>query len=309
MIDSYLECDQCGSKNIIETEEGYACRDCGIVLELQRIKNYLPFDEKQLQNAPLCSTQIGFRQERMRSPRVLQFNRMVKLNTIKRSEERAMKIAEKEISRILEALQINFNERKKRNILEHVMKIRQNIRKGTKYRNLEKLVPIILHVYCKLHNISVNSKELLEISNITKNEFISFLRQIHYYFPRYQSRNRQKYIAQKILEVTEHFKLGMNFYYQAMRLMKILWNSIKCTKDDVIAGIVCSITALCNYRDCVKVKYICDKLNIRMSTIQAQIKRNIFEKMKIDGFTSLIQSADLLKKVMNEAGYLNVHEK
>ena len=31
------QCDVCDSIDIIETSEGYTCRDCGIVLEVQKL--------------------------------------------------------------------------------------------------------------------------------------------------------------------------------------------------------------------------------------------------------------------------------
>lgn len=299
-----LNCDICGSRNIGETNEGYVCRDCGIVLEIQRLEYHLPYNEKKIQNAPLGPTQIGFKRERMRSPKVLQLTRLNKLNCLKENKERIIEVAQKEINRIIEILKLNFTIEMKKKILDITIKIRKRLGKGTKYRNVEKLIPIILYVYCKLYHISINYKELLEVSKIEKREFFSFLKQINSFLPKYNLRNRKEYISQKMLEITEHFNLEMDFYYQSKKILNELWNLINCTKDDVIAGVVCSITVLCNYKNEIKVKNICDKLDVEMSTIQGQIKKNVFEKMNISGFTSLVRSADLLKKAMEQLGII-----
>ena len=66
----------------------------------------------------------------------------------------------------------------------------------------------------------------------------------------------------------------MEFFYQAKKILYKLWESINNTKDDVIAGLVCSISALCSYRESVSVNAICMRLDIKMSTIQTQVKRN-----------------------------------
>ncbi len=303
-----LSCDMCGSENIIETNEGYTCQDCGIVLEMQRLKYHFPYDENKLQIAPLRNTQIGFKRERMRSPQGLYFNRLNKLNSLKENEERSFEEAKKEINRIIEALKLKFSLKAKKILFENTIRIRNKLEKGTKFRNMEKLVPITLYVYCKTHGFSINYKELLEVSKITKNEFLSFLKQIQHYIPQYSSRNRQEYIAQKILEITEQFHMEMDFYYQSKAIMNKLWEMVKNTKDDVVAGVACSISALCCYNDRIKVKNICDKLHIRMSTIQSQIKTNIFDRLNISGFTSLIRSANLLKKVMQKMGILSPTE-
>ena len=35
---SGLECDICSSEDIVDTKEGYVCRNCGIVLEVQKLQ-------------------------------------------------------------------------------------------------------------------------------------------------------------------------------------------------------------------------------------------------------------------------------
>jgi hypothetical protein len=86
-----------------------------------------------------------------------------------------------------------------------------------------------------------------------------------------------------------------------------LWDNIKNTKDDVIAGLIASISILCSFKDKnVSVSSICKKLGIKMSTIQSQVKKRIFDEFKISGFTTLIKSTDLLKKVMEKMGLIEV---
>ena len=91
----------------------------------------------------------------------------------------------------------------------------------------------------------------------------------------------------------------MAFYFQSKKILFKLWDNIKNTKDDVIAGLIASISILCSFKDNnVSVSSICKKLGIKMSTIQSQVKKRIFEEFKISGFTTLIKSTDLLKKAM-----------
>ena len=97
----------------------------------------------------------------------------------------------------------------------------------------------------KLNCRGINEQELLEISDITKKEFNAFKLQLRTFLPEYQARNRKNYVLQKIFQVTEEFELGMEFYDTARGIMYRLWEIIKNTKDDVIAGVVCSIVALC----------------------------------------------------------------
>jgi hypothetical protein len=166
-------------------------------------------------------------------------------------------------------------------------------------------VPLTIYFVCKFENISINEAELLEVSKISKKDFYAFKLQILNFFPEYVERDRKTYVLQKILELTEHFNLGMEFYFQSKKILFRLWKNIKNTKDEVIAGLVASISVLCAFKSKdISVSAICNKLGIKMSTIQSQVKRRIFDQFQIEGFTTLIKSSELLKKVMAKMGLL-----
>ncbi len=76
------------------------------------------------------------------------------------------------------------------------------------------------------------------------------------------------------------------------------------TKDTVVAGLVSSIAALCSYKDKVTVSEICKELNVKMSTIQWQVKDRIFERLRIEGFSSLVKSSEMLVRVMVKLGVI-----
>jgi len=105
--------------------------------------------------------------------------------------------------------------------------------------------------------------------------------------------------------VSEHFKLGMPFYYQSKKILNRFYDSIKDTKDDVICGLVTSITLLCSQKREVSVCAICDRLGIKMSTIHRQVERRVIQRFKVPGFKTLVKSAELLKKVMEKLGVLD----
>jgi len=105
--------------------------------------------------------------------------------------------------------------------------------------------------------------------------------------------------------VSEHFKLGMPFYYQSRRILNRFYDSIKNTKDDVIVGLVTSITLLCSQTKEVSVCAICDRLGIKMSTIHRQVERRVIQRFNVPGFKTLVKSAELLKKVMQKLGVLD----
>ena len=102
--------------------------------------------------------------------------------------------------------------------------------------------------------------------------------------------------------------MDMEFYHSAKKMLYRLWEIIKNTKDDVIAGVVCSIVALCRTGCDLKMNSICSHLGIQMSTIQRQVEQNVFNHLRVKGFTSLVRSSSLLKNVMIKLGLVEPGE-
>ncbi|TFG08626.1 MAG: hypothetical protein EU539_01810 [Promethearchaeota archaeon] len=297
-----LKCDACYSTEITETKEGYVCRSCGVVLEIQKYVYNRPYNANIIQHARLGITQIGTVKERVINENSIHLNNLNKLHSIQSNENAVLDQAKIELSRIFNCL--NLPSTMKDIVLEKFRKIRACLKPGTKYRSPEKLIPIAIYHVFKFRNISISEAELLEVSKIAKKDFNAFKLQIRTFFPQYKERDRKKYILQKVLEITEYFETDMPFYYLSKKILYKLWDHIKNTKDNVIAGLVASISALCLCKDKISVSSICDKLDIKMSTIQSQVKKKIFKQFKVPGFTTLVRSSEALKKIIKKMGLL-----
>ena len=92
----------------------------------------------------------------------------------------------------------------------------------------------------------------------------------------------------------------MEFFFKSKKILYKLWEVIKNTKDDVVAGLVSSISVLCSFPEKATINSICKKLGIKMNTIQVQVKKKIFDNFNENGFVSLVKSAGLLKKIMQD---------
>ena len=295
-------CDICSSCDIIETREGYTCRDCGIVLEVQKLEYHRPYDADIVQYAVLGKTQMGYKSERRATKNSVRLESLNKLDSHRTSEENVVILAKILIKSILTNLDFPLNDFV--SILETFKKIRAQLGKGTKYRSTEMLVPCVIYFYYKHNNTPISERELLEVSKISKKDFNDFKIPMASLWPQYKERNRKEYIIQRILEITEHFDLGMPFYYQSYKILSRFYESVKNTKDDVIVGLVTSITLLCSQPEGVSVSNLCERLGIKMSTIHRQVERRIIERFRVPGFRSLVKSAGLLKKVMTKLGVL-----
>jgi transcription initiation factor TFIIIB Brf1 subunit/transcription initiation factor TFIIB len=298
-----LICDICNSDDITETEQGYVCRSCGIVLEAKKLIYNHPRNEEAVQYSPINNNQIGFMRERLRNKHSRKLLHMNKLNNIKSREESIKTEVKVEVKRIFEYLALPKSYLKE--VIGLVLEIRSKLGKGTKYRAVSRLVPVVIYIALKMKFVPINQYDLLEVSKIDKKDFNAFKLQVYSVKPEYIERNRRKYIARRLYEIRESFDLDMTFYRTALTILNKMWGVIKNTTDDVVAGLVSSITILCNYRDEVTVSSICDMLGIRMSSIQSQVKRRIFDRLQIIGFQSLVKSSDLLRNVMEKLGFLH----
>ena len=303
IVDSTDQCDICGSNNIVETLEGFTCRACGIVLEVQKLEYHRPYDADIVQHAVLSKTQIGFKSERRKLQHSTKLEGLSRIDASRSTEENVVIRAKVEIKRILTALGFTLNDFEL--ILSKFSENRAKLGKGTKYRSPQMLVPCIIYAYYKENNKPIREKDLLEVSSISKKDFNAFKFSILRIWPEYKERNRKEYIIQRILEVTEHFNLGMPFFYQSKKILNRFYESIKNTKDDVIIGLVTSITLLCSQRGNVSISALCNLLGIKMSTIHRQVERRVIQRFNVPGFKSLVKSADLLKKVIGKLGVLN----
>lgn len=303
---SRLECDICGSADIVDTTGGYVCRECGVVLEVQKLQYDRPYNEDIIQHARgLGKTRLGTNRERGTSPLSGKYHRLNRHNLITPNGKELIEEAKHEISTIFSRLDLDDYRSIKQMVLSKFNVIRPHFRPGLKYRNTNKLVTIISYFCLKLRNVAINFQDIIEASTITKKEFNDFCIQVRRYIPDYLERNRQEYILNRVLEITEHFNLGMSFYHLAGKILENLWNTIKNTTDNVVAGLISSISLLCNKIEQVSVSAICTRLGIRMSTVQAQVKKKIFRKFKVDGFVSLIKSSDLLVQIIEKLGLID----
>jgi len=268
-----------------------------------------PYLQEKLQHeVSTGATTIGSQKERLRSQYSKRLNRLEKIQHAQSNINYLHHCTRVEISRLLTRLGLPASF--KAPIFTVFKKILSQLKKGTKYRNPEKLLPTLLYFYCKKEGVAIDEVKLMDLSKIDKKDYNYCKLKISRLMPQYYERNRKDLIMNKILGLTEQYRLGMAFYYDTKKVLLRLWQGIKCTTDDVIAGLVSSIAVLCHYRDKVTISSICRTLNIQMSTIQSQVKRKLIEHFKVPGFESLVKSADLVKTIIYELGiFKNTEEK
>ncbi len=305
-----MKCDLCGSSSV-EVDNGQnVCKNCGVVLE-EKVYVYDFPQESEIrfksENDKGKRTLIGTRLERKSSKNSALFSKLNKIDKSSDYEKATIIKGRVEVNRIFDALKLPHT--LKTFAIQKFKTIRSNLKPNTKFRAPEKLVPVVIYLTMKFHNISINENKLLEVSLIEKKDFNSFKLSIGEYYREYYSRNRKKYILRKVSELAQYYakdfkSKDMEFYHLANKILNRFWEQINSAPDNVVAGLVSSLSILTAFKNTITVNKICTKLNISRKSVKYQVKKNFIDQYKISGFETLVKSADLLKNMFIKLGVL-----
>lgn len=273
-------CDECNSL-LIEERGHYVCPECGLI---SQNPVYIGIKKKYPRDAPL--------RDRKKLKRCLHFNPKLSY------EEAVFREAKIEVRRLLSYFQIPITKRRETKIYLKFKEVWDSLEKRTKYRNPQKLVPIIFYYYYR-YKIFLSQKELLEQTNLTKKEFNSFTIQISRFLPVFPFEVRRLQILKRLLSITETLSLGMRFYHTSAHLLPKFRSLLKA-KNDVIAATLSTLAKFALQKESISVNRIASFFQIEMSSIQYQIKKNIVNKYEIQGFTSLVRSKEILSAFLNQ---------
>jgi hypothetical protein len=152
-------------------------------------------------------------------------------------------------------------------------------------------------------------KEFIQASPISKKEMDQALKFIAYRFPRYQSRFSYPIACAKIRRISSMLQLGSDFENYAIRVLDVILPYIKQTKEDLIVGVVCTLSFFTLEIPHVSMYQLCSIIGIAPGSLQTQIAKKIVPPLHIKGFTSTLASAPLIKKVMQKLVPLPFQEK
>jgi len=295
-----LFCDGCSSDDISESIDGYVCRNCGLIIDVPIFRHNSPYNQDSVQvysNELKKTTKLGTNLERISNSRSYEFQRMSKMQNISNEYENfVLHLANSEFNRILTALHLPNS--LKNDCISIFRIVWKNLKKGTKGRSAEKLAPVILFMVLKVKTINFDVSSFMNILNVNKNDFKEILIETVRYYPAYAKRERKPLILKKVNEICEFFNFDKDFIILANVILQKFWPHIKNTKDDVIAGVISALVVIVKEIRSVSISRICDKIGIKMSTINYQVKNHIFGKKKNAGFRSLINSSNLIRDIV-----------
>ncbi|GAH76379.1 unnamed protein product, partial [marine sediment metagenome] len=172
------------------------------------------------------TTKLGTNLERRANSRSVELERMSKMQRISNEYSNlVLQIADSEFNRIITALHLPNS--LKIDCLFVFKNIWKNLKKGTKGRSAEKLVPVILFMVSKVKAINFDFIKFKNILNVSKSDFKAILMEASRYYPAYAKRDRKQLILKKIYEICLSFNFNNDFTKIANIILLRFWPFIK----------------------------------------------------------------------------------
>ena len=281
--DVSFSCYYCNSGQIRETNYGYVCTNCGTDQELMKFEK----DKNLVKNNTISITTLGTERERKMSVNKVKLQYLSKLDFVKSHEDQIMQTAYIRIKSILEKLGRPFNDLNV--IIKKYQEIRFYFRPGTKFRSPEKTIPCIIYFYYKEANIIIDVETLFENSEISKCEFNAFRNHMEIFWPAYQTRDRKRFILNRIGGVVGYGAL----YEYSKQILDNYWTLINDSKDDVIASLVIGIAIVISKCENITLSSTCKSLRVSQGSLQKIVQTKMFNRLgigdSIKGFKKKIE--------------------
>ena len=247
---SYPICSECGSDEIILKDPYMTCSRCGITLDSEILSpqigdfsHHAPLDRE---HAP---TLIGSHKEQKSSLDPSTTDRLNILQNYKSNDKKRIKEARERILKILNNMQIP-NRTLKIEILNKYIEIYDTHPNSSNLRSAEKIIPLLIYYYCKVHNIIINEANLRDKSGISRKIFNGLKKKVHPLLPEYQMyrlTGKKDYISRLLFKFINYFfendpNIHAEFKNISNKLLHKLWNQIQNKSEENIAGIIATST-------------------------------------------------------------------
>ena len=172
--------------------------------------------------------------------------------------------------------------------------------KNSPYRSPGTICLPFIFYFLRLNNIYLDTTMFLHQYDYGKPKWFGSLKRIHNHLANYTYRDRNQVILDKIKELQQFFNLSGRFYTNAEIIMNKLWRYLSNGIDKVIVATVSTLSLFSIHDDLISTHHICKRIRISQSVVIYQIKNKVIDPLKIDGFTTLKASKELIQKELLE---------
>ncbi len=305
---SYPICNECGSDEIILKDPYMTCSRCGTTLASEIVRpqigdpsHYAPLDRE---HAP---TLMGSHKEQKNSLDPSTIDRLNNLQNYKSNDKKRITEAREMILKILNNMQIPTNALTIV-VLNKYIEIYDTHPNKKNLRSKEKIIPVLIYYFCKVHKVIINEANLRDISGISKEVFHGLKKIVSplvLEYHKYRLTGKKDYVSHLLSKFTNFFfKNDPNIHAESKdisdRLLHKLWNQIQNKSEENIAGIIATGTFFYLEKICgerlrnLNKTQICNWLNATSSRV-SEFLEQLIEGEKI----SCVKGKDkIVKKLL-----------
>ena len=262
-------CNICNTKNFTKNLEGFTiCKTCGIQQEgisFMSDSHHNPSVNHSI-FSPATKTVIGNKNERLNK-----FKRLSKVHDYSTNNYgiSVSKNAFIEIQRICSVMQLP--ELFRQAVMATFNKTWKLLESGTRDRNYEVLVPVIIYREAKALEIAVNFKSIFAEMRCSPKKFKTCLISTYKLFP---TLNHKNHILKRIDRLCNELNMNHNLKSRALEIFQINKSVLMCTTGNVCVGSSVSLAVFSlNLRSEYPISKIARKIKSSSSAISSRIQR------------------------------------
>ena len=178
--------------------------------------------------------------------------------------------------------------------------IRDLVKPHSKYTVLDKLGPVVFFIFLKTRGILLVLPQVLDFFNLKYNEFTTDLKEVLKLYPDYNIRDKKSIVKKYIATILKNFGVKQRIIAQALTLFNHFYPIIQHKKEEIVAAIICALTAISFDLPSVSMKLISEKAGIQQSTLHTSMLDKIFPYLNIPSNLGLKPSFGLIKRKISE---------
>ncbi len=207
----------------------------------------------------------------------------------------------------IELLRITGLEDKCEDFVQFYSEVLGLINPNTHFTTLDKLGPAVFYIFLKTRGVLLVLPDFLDLHQIKYHEFTTNLKKVLNIYPDFNKRDKKVIIKKFIKTILEGFKVKKTIHSHALTLFDHFYPLIQHTKEEIVASVVCTLTAISFDLYKVSMRSISKIAGIPQSSLRISIVSKIYPYLKIPRSLGLKSSFELIKrKIRNKTSLTEI---
>lgn len=173
--------------------------------------------------------------------------------------------------------------------------VRDLVNPNTHFTSLDRLGPSLLYIFLKTRGILLNLPDLLRLYNVKYYDFTMDLKKVIKIYPEFNARDKPSIVKKYIRTILKSFSVEERTVSHALTLFDHFYPIVQYTKEELVAAVVCGLTAISFDLHEVSMRFVCNRAGIRQSSLHKSITTKIFPYLGIPSTFKLKSSFELIK--------------